>query len=167
MGLVIRHAEKQDVAEIKAIYEQPHVIAGTLQLPFPSVGMWEQRLEKLGEGNYNLVATIDDRVVGQLLLTACSNPRKRHVATFGMAVCATELRKGVGRGLLQAALDMCDNWLNVTRVELQVFSDNEAAIRLYEQMGFLKEGEHPDYANKGGMLVSAITMARIKDTRLV
>lgn len=162
MEFTIRHAEKEDVAAIKAIYQQSHVIEGTLQLPFPSVDMWEQRLEKLGKGNYNLVAVVDDRVVGQLLLTTCSNPRKRHVATFGMAVCATVLRKGVGRGLLQAALDMCDNWLNISRLELQVFSDNVAAIGLYEQMGFTKEGEHPDYAYKDGTLVSACTMARIR-----
>ncbi|MGB3634406.1 MAG: GNAT family N-acetyltransferase [Rubrobacteraceae bacterium] len=44
--------------------------------------------------------------------------------------------KGVGSALLEAALDLADNWLGVTRVRLQVYTDNKAGITLYERFGF-------------------------------
>jgi len=69
----------------------------------------------------------------------------------------------VGKALLEAALDMCDNWLNIHRVELQVFVDNAAAIHLYEQLGFVQEGRHKDFAFQHGGYVDAYTMARIRE----
>ena len=44
--------------------------------------------------------------------------------------------KGVGAALMRAGLTFADNWLNLTRVELEVYADNEAAIHLYERFGF-------------------------------
>jgi hypothetical protein len=34
--------------------------------------------------------------------------------------------KGVGAALMEAALDLADNWLNLTQVELNVYTDNAA-----------------------------------------
>jgi putative acetyltransferase len=36
--------------------------------------------------------------------------------------------KGVGTALMEAALDLADNWLNLTRIELTVYVDNAAGI---------------------------------------
>ncbi len=41
---------------------------------------------------------------------------------------------------MQAVLDIADNWLNLTRLELTVFADNERAVRLYTRTGFEVEG---------------------------
>ncbi len=46
---------------------------------------------------------------------------------------------GLGRRLLQIALDQADA-LRFSRVELDVVTDNTAAIALYERMGFVREG---------------------------
>lgn len=43
--------------------------------------------------------------------------------------------KGVGSELMEAALDLAENWLNLTRVELSVYTDNEAGIALYKKFG--------------------------------
>ncbi|WP_456448861.1 GNAT family N-acetyltransferase [Thiolapillus sp.] len=163
MDFIIRHGEAGDIPGIKAIYEQPHVVEGTLKTPYQSQQQWEKWLSRLPDGNHNLVAVQDEVVIGQLLLTVFSNPRRRHAATFGMAVSEQFCRKGVGKALLEAALDMCDNWLNVHRVELQVFVDNTAAIHLYEQLGFVQEGRHKDFAFQNGSYVDAYTMARIRE----
>ena len=60
MEIKIRHAEKEDIASIKAIYEQPHAIEGTLQLPYPSVSIWESRFEKWGDNLQNFIAVVDE-----------------------------------------------------------------------------------------------------------
>jgi RimJ/RimL family protein N-acetyltransferase len=48
--------------------------------------------------------------------------------------------RGCGKRLLAAALDQADRWLNLRRLELNVWADNAAAIALYEQFGFEREG---------------------------
>lgn len=160
MPAVIRHAEPADIDAIKAIYDQPSVFANTLQLPYQPVANW-QRLYNAGAGFYNLLAELDGRIVGQLGLQVCQNPRRRHVAELGMGVSEPFQGQGIGSALLRAALDMADNWLNIRRVELTVYTSNEAAIALYERFGFEAEAELTDYAFQYGSYVNALCMARI------
>lgn len=160
MPAVIRHAEPADIEAIKAIYDQATVYANTLQLPYQPVANW-QRLYNAGAGFYNLVAEVEGKVVGQLGLQVCQNPRRRHVAELGMGVSEDYQGQGIGSALLRAALEMADNWLNIRRMELIVYCSNEAAIALYERFGFEVEAELADYAFQYGNYVAALAMARI------
>jgi putative acetyltransferase len=72
--------------------------------------------------------------------------------------------QGIGTLLLRAAIDLAENWLNISRLELTVFVDNAPAIRLYEKHGFVKEGVLRRYAYRDGTYVDVYTMARIKET---
>lgn len=160
MPVIIRHAEPADINAIKAIYDQPTVYANTLQLPYQPVANW-QKLFSAGDGFYNLVAEVEGVVVGQLGLQVCQNPRRRHVAEIGMGVSEEFQGQGIGSALLRAALEMADNWLNIRRMELTVYSSNEAAIALYERFGFEVEAELADFAFQYGKYVTALAMARI------
>ncbi len=62
-----------------------------------------------------------------------------HVARLGMGVRSEWRRQGIGRRLLEACLARAKN-ADVEKVELEVFSDNIAAVRLYESFGFSREG---------------------------
>jgi L-phenylalanine/L-methionine N-acetyltransferase len=70
--------------------------------------------------------------------------------------------KGVGTALMEAALDLADNWLNLARIELTVYVDNAPAIALYEKFGFEVEGTHRRFAFRKGEYVDAYSMARLK-----
>ena len=70
--------------------------------------------------------------------------------------------KGVGTALVQAAVDLADRWLNLRRLELQVYTDNDAGIRLYKKFGFVIEGTHVDFAFRDGAYVDAYAMARLR-----
>jgi len=59
-------------------------------------------------------------------------------------------------------LDAADKWLNITRIELTVFTDNTAAITLYESFGFEAEGVHKAYAFRDGKFSDVVAMARIR-----
>jgi L-phenylalanine/L-methionine N-acetyltransferase len=59
-----------------------------------------------------------------------------------MAVHDDYQNRGIGTALMAAAIDLADNWLNLKRLELQVFTDNAPAIHLYEKFGFIIEGTH-------------------------
>jgi putative acetyltransferase len=54
--------------------------------------------------------------------------------------------KGVGAAIMRAVIDLADKWLNLTRIELTVFTDNEPAIALYRKFGFEIEGTLRKYA---------------------
>jgi putative acetyltransferase len=137
-------------------------VAGTLQLPFTLRETWRKRLLEKPENLYSLVACVDGEVVGSLGLEARTRPRLRHVGTLGMAVRDDWQGKG-GTALMRAALDLADNWLTLTRLELTVFADNAAAIALYEKFGFEIEGTHRRHAFRDGGYVEARSMARLRD----
>jgi putative acetyltransferase len=111
------------------IMSAPRAVAGTLQLPLQSAEAWRKRLAEPPEGLFLLVACAEGEVVGNLgLKTFPIRPRIRHSGTIGMAVRDDWQGMGVGTHLLRTALDLADNWLNLTRVELTVYTDNAAGM---------------------------------------
>ena len=163
MEITVRHAEPDDTEAIHRILSGPRAMAGTLQLPLQSVEGVRKRFSETPEGLYHLVACVEGEVVGHLgLETYPHRRRRRHVGCLGMAVRNDWQGRGVGTALMEAALDLADNWLNLTRIELQVYTDNAAGIALYGKFGFEVEGTHPRYVFRGGAYVDAYSMARIR-----
>jgi putative acetyltransferase len=66
---------------------------------------------------------------------------------------------------MRAGVDLADNWLNLTRLELEVYTDNEAAIRLYERFGFEVEGTLRQHAFRDGQYVDSHMMGRLRPAR--
>lgn len=159
----IRRAEPSDVEAMHRIYSMPGVIRGTLQLPYPSVENWRKRIAELPDGTFNLLVCAGNEVIGQLgLHTFPHHPRRRHVGQIGMAVRDDWQGKGAGSALMQAMIDLADQWLNLSRIELEVYTDNESAIHLYKKFGFAIEGTHPRFAFREGEFVDVYAMARLK-----
>ncbi len=161
MEVIIRSCEKTDIVAVKAIYQQASCYSGTLQLPFPSEEMWLKRFENPPENYYNLIAEIKGKVVSQIGLLVYSSPRRKHVANIGMAVSENFQGQGIGAKLLSAALNLANNWLAVHRVELEVYTDNTAAIALYKKHGFCIEGTAKAYAFRNGHYVDSHLMAKV------
>jgi L-phenylalanine/L-methionine N-acetyltransferase len=73
-------------------------------------------------------------------------------------VAASHRRRGIGRALLQRAVDWArEN--TVAKLELHVFPDNEPAIALYESFGFVREGYRRNHYRRDGEYVDAVLMA--------
>jgi putative acetyltransferase len=160
----IRHAEPGDYEAIHRILSSPRATAGTLQLPLQSLeGLRKRFFSETRDGRYQLVAcVVEEEVVGHLGLETFTRPRRRHVGEIGMAVRDDWQGKGIGSALMEAALDLADNWLNLIRLELTVYTDNTAGLALYEKFGFVIEGTHRLFAFGNGEYVNAYSMARIK-----
>lgn len=160
--VTVRHTEPSDYGALHEIFSHPRAVQGTAQLPYPSAESWRKKLENPPPGFYSLVACAGDEVVGHLGLHTSPNPRRRHAASIGMAVRDDWQGKGVGSALMRAALELADRWLNLTRLELEVYTDNAPAVRLYEKFGFVREGTHKQYAFRDGIFVDAYAMARLR-----
>lgn len=162
MTITIRRTEPEDYAGVQRIFAGPQVVWGTLQLPHPSVEVWRKRLADMPDTQYRLVACSNDEIVGQLDIHMLTNPRRRHAGQLGMAVRDDMQGRGIGAALMQAGMDAADNWLNLLRLELEVFVDNERAVRLYTRFGFAIEGTLVQYAFRNGQFVDVYKMARLR-----
>jgi putative acetyltransferase len=161
-AITIRRAVASDAEAIQATFATPKAMAGTLQLPFPTVEMWRKRLADVPADDFLLVAEVAGEVVGNLgLHLASKSPRRRHAGGIGMSVRDDWQGRGVGAALMAAAVDLADNWLNYTRLELTVYTDNASALALYRRFGFSIEGTLKCYAFRGGRFIDAYAMARI------
>ena len=110
------------------------------------------------------MACVENEVVGQLgLFTFPHHPRRRHVGQIGMAVRDDWQGKGVGSALMAAAIDLADNWLNLSRLELEVYTDNQPAIALYKKFGFVNEGTLIRFGYRDGRYVDVHAMARLRE----
>jgi putative acetyltransferase len=163
-GLKIRRAEADDYEQVSEMFASAKVYEGTLQVPYPSRDYWRKRISENVDSVYRLVAIIDDRIVGMSDVTTFPNrPRRKHVGAIGICVHADWQGKGLGKELMRAIIDLADNWLNLTRLELEVYADNEAAIHLYERFGFEVEGTLRQHAFRDGRYVDSKMMGRLRD----
>ena len=104
------------------------------------------------------VAEIDEGIIGRLSLTRDHHPSSQHVADIGLMVAQPYRRRGVGRALLEMAVEWA-RASGVNKLELHVFPHNEAAIKLYESFGFEREGHRKRHYRRGQEYVDAILMA--------
>lgn len=169
MTILIRRQEPSDYEDVQKIFVGPKAIWGTLQLPFPSVEVWRKRLAEPPQGLFSLAACVKENekareeVIGTASIhTFPENPRRRHVGQLGMAIRDDWQGKGAGTALVQAIVDLSDKWLNLTRIELEVYQDNEPAIKLYKKFGFEIEGRLINYAYRDSKYVDSYFMARLR-----
>jgi len=163
MSFHIRRIEPDDAAAMAQLQSAPGVVRHTSQQPYQSVADWQHRLQHLPADNHWLVAcAADGQVMASAGLNILPQARCRHVADIFLVVRDEWQGKGVGRALLQALLDLSDNWLGLIRLELMAQQDNQRAIALYERFGFRHEGVVRQDILQDGRYVDSVVMARLQ-----
>jgi putative acetyltransferase len=152
-----------DMNDVYQTFRLPEVGRTTLQLPSQEIGKTRDRLKEAAPGIYRYVAEVDGRVVGMASLHQKQNPRERHVASLGMMVHPDYWGQGIGSQLLDALTKLADNWLQLTRLELEVNTDNLAGVRLYEKFGYEIEGTHKLHAYGDGRMADSYFMGRVRE----
>jgi RimJ/RimL family protein N-acetyltransferase len=87
-----------------------------------------------------LVALHGDEIIGYLSLEPGRRRKIGHTVELGMSVREDWRRKGVGRELIRRAEEWASSNDRIEKISLNVFSENEAALKLYESCGFQIEG---------------------------
>ena len=161
VGLTIRARVPADAEGIARLHNLPGYRNGTLRTPHHTPDEIRKGIENQPATVTALVALLDGRIVGDVGLTRYGN-RRAHAGSIGMGVDDAYVGKGIGAAMIGEILAAADNWFNLRRIELTVYTDNDAAIRLYEKNGFVTEGLFKDFAFRDGSYVDAYAMARLK-----
>ena len=91
------------------------------------------------QGMIQFVAVTGPRVVGWCDISPKPFEGFRHSGTLGMGLLAGYRSRGLGSALLEHTLQ-ASREQGLTRIELEVLSSNEPAIRIYLRLGFVREG---------------------------
>ena len=158
---LIRASRPSDAEAITTLVNLPNYRWGTLRLPFQTLEETSRRWTGGVPNMTGLVAEQEGTIVGDLGLTRYAG-RRTHTGSIGMGVHDDHAGKGVGSALLAAAIDLAENWMALTRIELTVYTDNLAALALYRKFGFEVEGTMRNYAFRDGAYADCFMMARLR-----
>jgi len=115
--------------------------------------------ERLAGGAAMLGAFRGSELVGTLGLLKADGPKRQHKGMLvGMYVRPAARRGGVGRRLLDAALDLAAQ--SVELVQLSVVKGNEPAHRLYQSAGFVEYGLEQRALKVDGRYYDDLLMAK-------
>ncbi|WP_422450400.1 GNAT family acetyltransferase [Endozoicomonas sp. ALB091] len=162
MDTIIRHAETPDLHAIGEFFRDPGVTRQTSQIPYRPQAYWHNLFNMDDKNHIQLVAESSGQILGLLGLQIQDNPRRKHCASFAITVHPDAQGQGIGKQLMSAMVELADNWLNLVRIELDVYTDNSRAISLYQGFGFEIEGESKCDAFRDGQLVNSYRMSRIR-----
>jgi len=161
--ITVRHGSLDDWEALSQLLAEPEAVHFLSCLPYPNLESLRDRLTQPNSHGCLLVACCHQTLVGIVIFSLSTDPRRRHAAMVQTLWVSSAWRgKGVGSRLLQAVLEISDRWCNIHRLELHVFSDNQPAISLYKKFGFEKEGTLRAYVFRDGNYADVDVMARLR-----
>ena len=163
MRITIRPLRLTDADDIHELMHMPNVLWGTSLLPSTTADAWRKIIEDWvqNERMHIFVADIQGKVAGIINLHIGTG-RERHVGDIALAVHDKHQGQGIGKMLMLTVIDLADNWLNLVRLEMDVYTDNERALRLFKNFDFEIEGRKRLDAFRGGGYIDSYIMARLR-----
>ncbi|OAA31586.1 acetyltransferase [Kosmotoga arenicorallina S304] len=147
---IIREANPEDAPRLLRYIEQ---VSGESEFLTFGPGEFEITVEKEKEfiksikdieNALMILVELDGKIVGMLNFNGGTRPRTRHRGEFGISV----LKDYWGHGIATAMLEYLIEWAKeheILKIDLMVREDNERAIKLYEKLGFKREGHISRY----------------------
>ena len=146
---VLRNGTEQDGAALLDVFVKTHEQTDfLLTYPEESTHTVEQEAQYLkekaeSETGVELLAEVDGVAVGSAGIECVGQKEKtKHRAEFGISVDKAYWGLGIGRALTEACIE-CARKAGYAQIELEVVAGNEAALALYDRLGFVEYGRNP------------------------
>ena len=163
--VILRAIERSDIPTFVRWFNDPEVTKH-LQLYLPmSLAQEERWFEKyLQDQQQHIfgIETLDGKLIGNIGLENIS--WKDSHAELGIVIGEKDYwGKGYGTEAITTFLDFVFRQMNLHRVYLRVFEDNERAIRCYEECGFELEGRLRESHFSDGRYHDELIMGILRD----
>lgn len=154
-NLVIRYADKNDAENILDYLkivgsESENLLFGAEGVPFTR--MQEEKFItdiNASKKSCMIVGCVDEMIVGVASIQGAERERISHRAEIAISVLKAYWGSGVGTMLLEQLIHFAKS-KDIEIISLEVKSDNERAIRLYEKFGFSKFGTYKKFFKING-----------------
>jgi L-phenylalanine/L-methionine N-acetyltransferase len=165
-GLQLRLRNARDASDLLELFNQERFLRyASARGPFAATSDLEAWLANVACANrVEVVGVIEGKTIGFGGLYVMGDGLG-HSGWILLGVNETCQGRGVGARLMQMLLAAASVMIGLRRVQLTVFSDNDAAIRLYQRFGFEIEGRHRDFVRRGEGFIDAFTMAKVYGDR--
>lgn len=145
---LIREADGDDAKEVLDIFLLTHGQTDYLS-SYKEDAAFDVAFEKkflndivCSENELYLCAVVDEHIVGTASVFVIGPNKVRHRAEFGIAIDRDYWGIGIGQAMTAACIEFSRS-AGYAQLELEVVSDNTAAISLYQKMGFVEFGRNP------------------------
>ena len=146
---LLRNGEFADGEAVFVNFNETHAETDYL-LSYPDENSFDaqQEAEFLKEktespNEIEIVAVVDGVVAGTAGIEAVGAKYKlKHRAELGIAILKEYWGLGIGKALMEACIE-CAKDAGYTQLELNVVAENERAVSLYKNMGFVEYGRNP------------------------
>lgn len=92
-----------------------------------------------------LVAIYDNKIIGNIDLTASKREKLNHTAIVGLGIIKEWQGAGVGTVLLESVIDWSKKNSTLIKIWLEVFANNQSGIALYKKVGFKEDGRQSKF----------------------
>ncbi len=114
------------------------------------------------ENSTLLVAERDGVIVGNIGFMGEKLAEEAHTGTFGISVAKDARGSGIGTALIGALMAWAPLH-GITRIQLLAWTNNPGSIRLYERLGFEREGVLRRAVITEGATIDVLLLAKLLD----
>jgi ribosomal protein S18 acetylase RimI-like enzyme len=135
---------------LRSLKENPEAFLTTLEIEKEKPIEQVRNNLKTTDSRFTLGAFSDSELIGIVTFVRESNPKTIHKGNVYAMYVSPEFRgKGIGKALIQELVKRANQCDGLEQMNLTVISNNTAAKRLYETVGFVVYGTER-YALKSG-----------------
>ena len=116
-----------------------------------------------GHIDFAIHRKVDDALIGFGMI-AHIDPYNRHCDLgISMGYDKTNWGKGYAREALQAVITYCFTELDLNRIGVQIYEFNARSMRLFEGLGFRREGTKRQYIFKDGVFKDEVQYSLLRE----
>jgi len=164
--IILRAVEEEDLEDWQRWLSKPEIARGLI-MRYPVSRLAERQLiEQSARPQPNDKIFAIDTLAG-LYIGSCGLHRiswEDRRATLGIFIGQrSQWGKGYGTDATRVLVRFGFDEMNLNRIDLHVFADNERAIRCYETVGFVREGVLRQFHYLEGGTVDIVVMSVLRD----
>ena len=168
--LLIREAESGDATELVTFLNRVSLETDFTSLDRSGILLTSEEMalfldkQVSWDNQITLLALLNDEIAGILNIPADQRSRVRHIGDLFIVIEKRYWNNGLGSFLLEEAIEWAQASGVLRRLQLTVQTRNQAAVHLYQKMGFAIEGRHERGAYiEEGTFIDVYSMGKLID----